>query len=85
MTVHHLPHPVKLQCKMVAADKLDQVIAQGLAASAAHIHLAASYLLETGRIAEAQKLTDAAETAHKIYRQIMPPAPLVGNADECLR
>jgi hypothetical protein len=41
----------------------------------AHLLIIASHLLETGRGAEAQVLSDAAAVVHGVERDIMPPSP----------
>jgi hypothetical protein len=77
MTVHQIrPESVQIQCKSVAADKIDKVVAEGVLCSSIQYNLAASYFLETGRIEEAKLLNDAAELGNRVYRTILPPAPL---------
>ncbi len=64
----------RAKCTTDLADQIDLAIAVGLLCSAARIHLSAQHLLDTGRIEQAKRMTDAAELAHEVYREIMPAA-----------
>ena len=57
---------------MGTADQRDIAVGVGLLCSAAQIHLSAQYLLDTGRVDQAMKLSDAATIVHQVYSQVVP-------------
>jgi hypothetical protein len=62
----------RAKCQVDLADQIDLAIAIGLLCGAAQIHLCAQRLMNTGRIEQAKRLTEAAGLAHEVYREIVP-------------